>query len=192
MLKAICNGQVKVFVDICRTIGLPVNLEKTHWGTTLLTFLGLLIDTINRGVSVPVEKIQKGLKMIHTILSNPSKKCTLLQLQKICGFLNFLGRCVIPGCAFTRRLYAYTVGKKHLDGHGNMLVSQLKPHRHIRINGEMRRDLNMWTTFLHQSAFCRPFMDFSRTWNAREVQFYTDASGKIGMGGICGKSWMHQ
>ena len=30
------------------------------------------------------------------------RKITVLQLQKICGFLNFLGRAIIPGRAFTR------------------------------------------------------------------------------------------
>ena len=154
------------------------------WATTILVFLGLLIDTVNRQVSIPVEKIEKALDLIETMLGKKSKKCTLLQLQKTCGFLNFISRCVLPGRAFTRQLYAYTSRKD--NG-----IKQLKPHHHIHINAKMRHDLETWRLFLHHpSAFCRSFIDFDKTWNADDIDFYTDASGKTGFGGICGTSWM--
>ena len=51
----------------------------------------------------------------------------------------------------------------------------------------------MWLEFLeHPSVYCRPFMDFQDWIVADEVNFYTDASGKIGFGGICEMDWMHQ
>ena len=119
--------------------------------------------------------------MIQSVLLKNSKKVTLNQVQKICGFLIFLGRCVIPGRAFTRRLYAYTASDK------------LLPHHHIRINNEMREDLIMWLTFLkHPAVFCRPFLDFSKTIIADEIDFYSHASGRIGFGAICGQQWMSQ
>ena len=177
LLKWKCNMQVQTFLDICSQINFPVSLEKTFWGTCRLTFLGLLIDTINQYVCIPVEKVEKAVNLIETVLSKESKKVTLNQLQKICGFLNFLGRCVIPGRAFTRRLYAYTANDK------------LKPHHHIRVNAEMREDLRMWLAFLnHPSVFCRPFLDYSRILVANEIDMFSDASGRIGMGAICGQS----
>ena len=149
LMKLLCNMQVKEFLQVCKKIGFPVSLEKTFWGTTRLTFLGLLIDTINQCVCIPIDKIAKAVSLINSILEKSSKKVALNQLQKVCGFLNFLGRCVITGRAFTRRLYAYTANDK------------LKPHHHIRVNSEMKRDLQMWLTFLeHPSVFCRPFLDF--------------------------------
>ena len=90
LLKAICDGQVHIFLDICSQIGFPVNLDKTFWGTTQLVFLGLLIDTIRQVVMIPIEKIETGKRLLEIVLNNKSKKLTLLQLQKICGFLNFL------------------------------------------------------------------------------------------------------
>ena len=126
LLRAWCNQQVQTFLEVCKTIRFPVSLEKTFWGCTSLTFLGLLVDTINQIVAVPVEKIQKALELIDEILSK--KKMTLKQLQKICGFLNFLGRAVVPGRAFTRHLYMSTKG----------CGETLKPHHHIRVQPEIR------------------------------------------------------
>ena len=179
--KLLYNEQVKEFLLVCQIIQFPVALEKTYWATELLVFLGLLIDTVNQCVLIPIEKVEKATNLIESVLSKKSSKLTLNQLQKICGFLNFLGRCIIPGRAFTRRLYSYTANDK------------LKPHHHIRINAEMRADLNMWLTFLkHPSVYCRPFLDFSEFLMADEIDMYSNASGTIGMGAICGTSWMFQ
>ena len=128
---------------------------------------------------VPVEKIQKALILIQEVL--PKKKMTLRQLQKICGFLNFLGHCVVPGRAFTRRFYAHTTGL-------------LKPHHHLTVTSEMRSDLQMWEKFLqHPSVFARPFMDYSATLTAEKIDMYSDASTSrdLGFGGISGNSWMY-
>ena len=181
LMTLICYNQVREFLSVCEQINFPVSLEKTFWAATKLTFLGLLIDTINQCVCIPVEKVMEAKNLIETILEKKSKKVTLNQLQKVCGFLNFLGRCIIPGRAFTRRLYVYTSNDK------------LKPHHHIRINAEMRQDLIMWLTFLeHPSVFCRPFLDFSKVLIADEIDMFSDASGKIGLGAIWGSSWMSQ
>ena len=49
----------------------------------------------------------------------------------------------------------------------------------------------MWDDFLsHPMAYCRPFLDFSADTNVETLDFYTDSSGVIGMGGVCGKQWM--
>ena len=175
LVKLMCDGQVNTFLAICHEIRFPVALEKTFWGSMCMVFLGMLIDTANQRVSVPVDKLTKGRMLIDSVINK--KKLTLKQLQKICGFLNFLGRGIVPGRAFTRRLYPKTI--------------DLKPHHHIRITQEMRLDLETWQVFLKQpSAFSQPFIDFSKLIVANEVNFYTDASGRIGMGGLCEDSWM--
>ena len=178
-----CNRQLQIFIEICEQIKLPVNMDKTHWGTTCLSFLGFLIDTVKRIICIPQQKVVKVRNMISYVLSKSNKKLTLLQLQKICGFLNFLGRAVLPGRAFTRRLYAQMCGFKGV----------LKPHHHIKITAEMRMDLEMWEVFLtHQTAFCRPFTDFSNVISGRDIAFYMDASKNelLGFGKHCGSSWM--
>ena len=163
LTKLLCDLQVEKFLEVCRQINFPVSMEKTFWGSTTIIFLGLLIDTVAGIVAVQQEKILKAKQLIRQALSKKSHKITVHQLQKITGFLNFLGRAVIPGRAFTRRLY--------------LSNPNLKQHHHVKISAEMKLDLEMWLTFLnHPSVFSRSFMDFSKCWNAHEVNFYTDAS----------------
>ena len=180
LLKAFCNGQVNMFIHICGLIKFPVSLEKTHFACTRLVFLGLLIDTVAQLVLIPIGKIEKAQTLIESVLGKKSKKITIGQLQKICSFLNFLGRCVVPGRAFTRCLYSY-------------LNDKLKPHHHIRITAEMRGDLEMWLEFVnHPTIYARPFADFSREIKAPEIQMYSDAAKRLGLGygGVCQDSWM--
>ena len=57
----------------------------------------------------------------------------------------------------------------------------------------MLPDLKLWKKFLSlPSAYCRPFMDFSRTFSATELDFYSDASKNmdLGFGAYCALSWM--
>ena len=187
LTKKFCNGQVNIFMEICKQIGLPIAIEKTIWASTLMVFLGFLLDTVNQCILIPCEKVTRGLNMIQSVLKicrskkAAQRKITVLQLQRICGFLNFLSRAIIPGRAFTRRLYA------------PLSNSLLKPHFHLRVTMEMQSDLGMWETFLwHQSAFCRPFADFAKKIYAQDIKFAMDASknSSLGFGGHCGLEWM--
>ena len=170
------------FLRICNEINFLVSLEKTFWGTTLLVFLGFLLDTVNRRIGIPVEKIAKALDMIENFLTR--KKVTIHIVQKLCGHLNFLCHAIVPGRVFTRRLYAMTAC-------GNNTV--LKPHHHVRVKLENKLDLQVWKNFLTRSqVYCKPFIDFGVD-NATEIRMYSDTSRnfvKGGFGAWCGDSWL--
>ena len=139
-------------------------------------------------VFILIDKVTRAYQMIDLILNRESRKVTIKQIQKLAGFLNFLCRCVIPGCAFTRRQYLQMVATKP-DG----TKVQLQPHHHVCISNELRQDLNMWKQFLaHPTVYCRPFLDFTDVVTAYQANFFTDASGGIGFGGLCYNSWMSQ
>ena len=148
-------------------IRFSVALEKTFWGDTIMVFLGLLIDTINQVVCIPQDKVAKALNWVEFFLNKNNKKATVLQFQKLCRTLNFLCRCVIPGCAFLTRLYVRTTlpnGKT------------LKQHHHVRITNENRLDLLVWQHFLkYPQIFTRPFLDGAE-YTADEIDFYSDVS----------------
>ena len=89
-LKSQCNDQVEKFIQICKDINFPINLDKTFWASTILTFLGLLIDTVHQMVAIPNDKIVRAINMITHVLGKKNRKITIHLLQKICGYLNFL------------------------------------------------------------------------------------------------------
>ena len=168
MLKRLCDWQVQQFLNICDEINFPVSLEKRHWGSQVLVFLGFLLDLINKRVGIPLEKIKKPLSMIEEFLN--AKKTTVHRVQKLCGMLNFLCRTIVPGRAFMRRLYAMTAS----NGRRPII---LKPHHHVWIKLENRLDLKVWKSFLQNSQiFCRPFVEFS-VMQIAEIRMYSDASG---------------
>ena len=120
--------------------------------------------------------------MVSYALTKQNKKITVHQLQKICGFLNFLSKAIVPGRAFTRRCYKFLKG-------------DLKQYHHIRVSKELRKDLQIWLMFLkHPSAVSRPFADFSISIDATELDFYTDAAKNLnlGFGGKFTCFWMMQ
>ena len=177
-LKALCDQKLDVFIEICNDIQFPVSIEKTFSGTTQLTFLRLLIDTIKQLICIPAEKINKALEFIEYFLDKKHRKVTVLQVQQLCGFLNFLCKCIIPGRVFLTRLYALTNGKT------------MKPHYHVRVMNENHLDLQVWKTFLlTPDIYCRPFIDVLEL-QATEINMFSDASGKISFSAICNNSWM--
>ena len=89
LLLSACNTQIQTFLDICDEIKFPVALEKTFWATTLLTFLGLMIDTERQLVLLPLEKINKAVNLIDKVLARNSKKLRVIEVQQITGLLNF-------------------------------------------------------------------------------------------------------
>ena len=169
-LKTLCNQDMQAFLDLCQYINFPISEEKTFWATTTLVFLRLLIDTVNQYVGIPVDKVDRARNLITEILKG--KKITVRQLQKLCGFLNFLCKCIVPGRAFTRRLYS-------------KFNTLMKPHYPINVNLELRSDLNTWLTFLNEpTVYCRPFIDYSVILSVDGLKLYTDALGVVGFGGI--------
>ena len=179
ILRKLCNRQVEIFLDICEQISFPVSLDKTFWGTTELVFLGLLINTRKQRISIPIAKLIRARSLIEFMITKANKKITLRQLQQLCGYLNFLCKAIVPGRAFTRRLYAF----------GRKLT---KPHHHLRITREFRLDLYVWKQMLlNQSYYSRPFFHMDETIKPTQLFFMTDASRNqtLGCGGVCNDEW---
>ena len=177
LLKTLCNLQLDVFLSICNTIKLPVALEKTVWAVDCIAFLGLLLDGRRHRIAIPCEKIDRAVSLIKPMVKK--KKTTLREMQQLCGFLNFLTKCIIPGRVFLRRLYP--VG------------SHLKfSHYHLNINQEVRLDLEMWQNFLEApEALYHDFFEFDNDVVFSPIDFYTDASRNkdLGAGGYFGRRW---
>ena len=89
---------------------------------------------------------------------------------------------ILPGRAFTRRLYMLTRG------------NNLKPHHHTRLTKKVKGDLALWLEFLnHPTVFARPFMDLSKVLTAEDIDMYSDASANpdLGCGGHSQNEWFY-
>ena len=113
------------------------------------------------------------------------KKATIKETQALTGILNFLSRVIVPGWVFTYCMYAKL---KITDKSGN----KLKPHYHVNLGKEFKTDCKVWMEFLSSSdenVLCRPFLDLEMFKTLQELNFYTDALGKIGYGCFFNGSW---
>lgn len=156
-----CNQFIQQFIDICAQINFPLSMDKTEWATQLITFLGMLLDTINQLIGIPAERIDKALEQLRYVML--AKKVTARTIQSLAGLLNFLCKAIVPGRTFVRRMY---------DS-----ISGLQQHHHLRVSSLMRDDCVMWIQFLNSpSVFARPFMDFESKLKAEDIQLFTDAS----------------
>ena len=194
--RYVCNLMIQKFLDLCHELNIPVAIEKTEWANTLIVFLGILLDGRNFVLSIPLEKRDKALVLLHDLTG---KKCIMVkQLQVLMGYLNFLSRAIPAGHTFTRRIYAkFTVVscKQKVDKQGNEFRVQLKPYHHVQIDQELHFDCEVWRIFLENyrnNAVCRPIIDMAKVNTAKDLNFYSDASAneRLGFGAVFNNHWL--
>ena len=137
-----CNQNMAKFLALCEKIGCPLAKEKTVFATIMMVFLGMLMDGVSHCICIPIEKKQKALNQIRSILSK--RKATVQDIQKLTGYLNFLNRAIVPGRAFTQRMYAKLSMKSTKTG------NPIKMHHHISLDAEFKSDASMWERFLEK------------------------------------------
>ena len=188
LCRIICNDMICEFLNLCREINLPVAIEKMEWACMILVFLGILLNGEYRTLSIPLVKQKKALHLLNDITGK--NKITVQQLQMLTSYLNFLTKAIFAGRTFTRHMYA-----KYAELKQARVGNKLKPHYHIRIDGEFRLDCEIWRTFLsHHSelSLCRPMVDLCQTVSAWTLCFYSDASAnaKLGFRAVYNNQWL--
>ena len=181
-----CNKLVKMFLELCEELGVPVAEDKTEWGTIRIVFLGILLDGEKFLLTVPEDKRMKAVNMLNLMISK--KKSTVKDMEKLAGFLNFLNKAVVPGRAFMRRMYSKFTNQKTTLG--------LKGHHHVKLDKEFKDDCKVWLEFLeafNKTTLCRPFVDLNETTSAEVLGFYSDATAKdvFGYGCVYNNEWTY-
>lgn len=96
-------------------------------------------------------------------------------MQSITGLLNFACSVVVPGRTFLRRLINLTCGLS-------------KPKFYIRLNKDLRADLETWAMFIDHFNGKSVFLD--KVWvSSDHLSLYTDASGSMGFSAVLGSDW---
>ena len=166
-----CTVQLSVLREVFEHLGIPVAMEKLDGPATVLSFLGIEIDTKEMILRLPMTKLVELQDLLTSWLGK--KSCLKCELQSLAGKLQHACKVVRPGRTFLRRVF-------------ELLSVTSRKHHHIRLNAMFRSDLLWWSTFLS-------------TWNGvaiipeegdSGIKLFTDASGGIGCGAWCGNQWL--
>ncbi|RLJ22836.1 hypothetical protein DJ031_00175 [bacterium endosymbiont of Escarpia laminata] len=168
-----CNDDMQAFISMCDQIGVPLAHEKTCGPSTSISFLGIIIDTVQMHARLPEDKLNKARTLLLSFLAK--QKVTLKELQSLIGVLSFASEVVVPGRPFLRRLIDQTLG-----------VS--RPHYHIRLTRQTKLDLGVWLEFLQHFNGKAFFLD-ENFLTGDFLQLHTDAAGGIGYGALYGTEW---
>jgi hypothetical protein len=153
------------FDEVLAEFGLTKAMEKDMDGCVVV-HLGFEFDSINMQVRLPLNKKQRAVEAVNTLLA--SSTAPLSMLESTLGFLSHCCQVVPLGRPFLRNLFS------------QVCRSQARHHRNrIRINHDSRSDLQWWLQFL-TSWSSISMIQLSRT--AFDVA--TDASGAKGIGGV--------
>lgn len=140
-------------------LGLVSSPEKDSPPSTQMLCLGIQVDTELQTLTVPDFRIQEltdELKEWQTKSSYTKK-----QLQSLLGKLSFVTACVKPGRVFMSRLL-------------NTLRDNSTKYRiNLKVNDEMRADINWWLTFL--PSFNGVSLIKPSCWDFQDLLFTTDA-----------------
>ena len=173
--RSLCQDQLHLFLDLCSYLGIPIAPEKTCGPATTLSFAGIELDSVSFEARLPLDKIDKCLGLIANFLTR--KKVTLREIQSLTGMLNFACSVVVPGRAFLLRLIDLTVGIH-------------SPHLYVRLNREVKADLQLWQPFL--TSFNGRSFFLEDVWDSSDkLELYTDAAGSLGFGAVFGRKWRY-
>ena len=92
----------QTFKLLCEEVGLAIKDAKNEQGS-ITSFAGIEIDTRSMVIRLLEKKLQKAKSLVRGAIAQ--KSATLLELQQITGYLNFVSSVVRLGQTFFRRLY---------------------------------------------------------------------------------------
>ena len=114
-----CGESLHALKQICSELSIPLAEEKQDGPTSVITFLGISIDTDRRKLHLPVDKLQRLMEEIHQWLQRRS--CTRRELESLIGVMQHACKVIIPGRSFIRRAITH-------------LSMAKKKYHHIRLN----------------------------------------------------------
>ena len=135
-----CQEALSTTLALCDELGFLVAEEKTEGPASVLTFLGIEIDTLRQQVRLPEDKL---LRLTATITGwmkqsaepTPRSSARKRDLLSRLGLLHHAATVVRPGRAFLRSLHDAAATVRELD------------HR-VHLNCAARADLAWWHSFL--------------------------------------------
>lgn len=168
-----CATSVATARSVFSRLGLPLHPSKCEGPTTVLTFLGIELNSTTQTARLPPPKLVATLQLLHQWACK--KWCTRKELESLIGSLHHVTKVVPPGRAFLRRMI-------------NLLCAFRSSSHPIRLNLEFRHDLAWWLEFL-QSWNGVSFFRMPSTSSFPDLFVASDSSGAVGFGAIWRNAW---
>jgi hypothetical protein len=146
------------------SLGIEESVDKILFPSVRMIFLGVLVDSVNMTVEVPLDKLLQIKQELECWLGK--KKASKRELQSLAGKLNFLAKCVKAGRVFMSRILCTLKSLKHNDH---------KAH----LNSEFRKDIVWWHRFLPTFNG----VSFIKSQEVIDIELFTDAC-LTGAGGL--------
>ena len=126
-----CTDMLTTAITLCNKPGAPLAFDKLLGPSTVLSFLGIELDTATMELHLPADKLHSLQSLIKSWQGK--KSCTKRGLLSLVGHLQHVAKVVKLGCTFVRCMIDLATMAKEL-------------HHHIRLN----HDLLWWATFLKE------------------------------------------
>lgn len=168
----VCALLSRTMERISLHFGVPLAPEKTEGPTTVIKFLGILIDSDLMECRLPEDKVVDLREVV--LQARRARKIRLRDLQSLLGKLNFACRIIPMGRVFCRRLAMSTAGVR-------------SPMHFVRLPAAVRDDLSVWVAFLDTYNGRSLFLDGPMS--SVDLELFTDASGAHGFGAYFQGEW---
>ena len=168
-----CADNLRIMLQTCEVLGMPVNPKKVEGPTSRLEFLGIVIDSNVMELQMSNERLDDVFVELKRWYS--CYKGTKRELLSLLGKLVFLCRIIKAGRIFIRRLFDLSSKVKSL-------------HHRVKLNAEAAADVHWWLSFCmswnHRSVF------YDDDWTLGDaLSLSADASG-FGIGAVFGSHWL--
>lgn len=158
--STICSKNLDIMLKACGDLGFKVNPAKTVKPTTVLTLLGIELDSARQEARIDESRLEDTMSMLAQWETRRS--CKKRQLQSLIGKLHFICKVCRPGRTFLRRMI-------------NLLSRAAHPTHHIRLTASFKKDVQWWMKFLPDWNGCSFFHD-DQWILSTSLQLFTDAS----------------
>ena len=108
-----CESNLRLILEVCEWLGVPLKSSKIEGPATTLTFLGIQIDTVAMEIRLPQDKLSHLMTMLTEWKTR--KRCTKRELLSLIGKLNHAANVVVL-CG--RRTGFNASGTPHGQGKG--------------------------------------------------------------------------
>jgi hypothetical protein len=144
-----CSHNLQVFKDVRAELFLPLKDEKKVSPTTVLDFLGIILDTDKLEIRLAEERVKELMVLLQRWETR--KACRKRELLSLIGKLAHACKVVRVGRIFLRRMIDLATTARRLN-------------HWIHISAQFREDLNWWLPSWnhrqefqhdqHQSRYC--------------------------------------